>query len=251
MGWITTVHIIPSLICLGLMPITLCVNKWLYYNVTDEEHFEKGKVIQSIIKTYSLVQCIAWPWIVGSAVLGKVVIGIISPEPAAYVLSIIVLIDVLIVNYVNFHSLLLAICKYTFVILEAQAEAIGIARLRSVFLGSSIAVPAITAATYIITSPLDNIYKQWFYDHDFSSEKTNNSDLWAKNSVNYTIESPMYLLANEFLPASIIHGIKMVDTLLIITIYSNIIEGFIYAHLSIVNKRYIILISWLYIYVHV
>ena len=50
-------------ICGGLIviPLIILVNKRLYTNIKNEERQEKGKVIQFIIKTYALVQCIGWP----------------------------------------------------------------------------------------------------------------------------------------------------------------------------------------------
>ena len=35
----------------------------LYNNLNNEKHREQGKVIQRIMKTYAIMQCIAWPCI--------------------------------------------------------------------------------------------------------------------------------------------------------------------------------------------
>ena len=39
----------------------IIISKKLYKNVREEVHQERGKVIQRIMKTYSLVQCVGWP----------------------------------------------------------------------------------------------------------------------------------------------------------------------------------------------
>ena len=57
------------LICLVVIPLGIGIGIKLYNKVKDEEHNEKGKVIQKIIKTYSIVQCVAWPLILLICVL--------------------------------------------------------------------------------------------------------------------------------------------------------------------------------------
>ena len=52
--WTLALHIVTFL---TIMPIGIIVNRKLYHNIKNEVHRENGKVIQRILKTYSLVQC--------------------------------------------------------------------------------------------------------------------------------------------------------------------------------------------------
>ena len=238
MAWDTIAHIIPSVLCLALMPITIFVNKKLYCHIKDEKHREKGRIIQSIIQTYALVNCIAFPCVVGILILGKIVIDIIQPEVAAYVVPSIFLIYILYIDYVTFHSLIVAICRYTFVILDNQAEAIGIERLKSIFIGSTVGVPIFSALLYTIIYPLDDILIQWLYGQDSSSDTANLSDFLNNMNSSSTHNSAVYLLYNEYCPESIKLGMKVLEFVIFITVYSNVPEGFMYTHITIYSKRY-------------
>ena len=50
-----------SIFVLIVIPTGITVCKKLYDNVKNEEHLEKGKILQRITKTYAVAQCIAWP----------------------------------------------------------------------------------------------------------------------------------------------------------------------------------------------
>ena len=245
-----TVHIIPSLFGLGLIPLAIVVNKKLYNNIKDEEHLEKGKVVQSITKTYALVQCIGCPCIIGAFILGKLAIDVIQPEVARYVILSIVYLHYLYSNYISFYSLLIAICRYTFVVFDSQAVAIGISKLRAIFIGSSMGVPIITALITVIIQPLDDIAILWFYDQGSSYDKVVRSEFSNKTNLNGTVESPVYLMYKEYCPESIQLGITVLEIIFILTIYSNIPEGFMYTHLYIFSKRYQIFI-FIYIYIYI
>ena len=56
------------LFCLVIVPLGIVICRKLYIDTKNEEHKEKGKVIQRIMKTYCVVQCGLWP--VVSAVFG-------------------------------------------------------------------------------------------------------------------------------------------------------------------------------------
>ena len=69
--------------CFSVVTFGIVVNKKLYQNVRNEEHLEKGKIIQRIMKTHSLVQCITWPVLISAAFFMKInknLLEIISPK---------------------------------------------------------------------------------------------------------------------------------------------------------------------------
>ena len=138
--------------------------------------------------------------------------------------------------------MIIAICRYTFVIFDSQAVALGIDKLKVICIGSSIGVPIIGALICVIIHPLDDIMIQWFYDQSSHPDKTNQSDFSSQIDLNGTNELPVYLVYKEYCPESIQLGMKVLDILIVITIYSNVLEGFMYTHLFIFSKRYQIFI---------
>ena len=251
MAWNTIAHIIPSILCLVSMPLAIVINKKLYRNIKNEEHLEKGKVIQSIIKRYALVQCIAYPCIVVALIGGKIAVDMIPPEVARYVISSFIFTYTLYLDYVKFHSFVVALCRYTFLILSTQAETIGISRLKAIFIGCSIAVPTVTNLIYSIIHPLDDITTQWFYGQDYSGDEANQSDFSKKMNLISTYDSPLYLLYNEYCPETLKLGMNVLDVFIVMTVYSNIPEGFMYIHLYIFSKRYTLLVMLIIRYIYI
>lgn len=221
-----------------MMPLTVAVNKKLYITIKNEEHLEKGKVIQAIIKTYALVQCIAWPCICGIYIIGKEVIIKVSPPWNQYITASSIFMYSLLRNFVACHSLIIAVCRYTFIILEIQADKIGICKLRSFFISSTVVLPLVSTMAYHISQPIDEASLRWFYGESFSSNRSNYKNHTDGSMTNITYESPLFLMFNRHFPLSSLFGIYILNIILLAIIYSNFIEGLIYTHIFIYNKRY-------------
>ena len=58
---IITVCVTLSIVVLFYGIIGITIGRKFYQNVQKEDHQERGKVIQRIMKTYAMVQCIMWP----------------------------------------------------------------------------------------------------------------------------------------------------------------------------------------------
>ena len=139
--------------------LAVLVNYKLYKNIKNEEHQDKGKVIQYIIKVYSLVQCFAWPFLLiccGLLYVFIAVLDVIEPTAANYLISGLRFSYILVRDYLSFHSLIVAISRYTFIVLSDQSERFGILKLRHWFIRSSMAVPLVLAVLYNITHPIEN-----------------------------------------------------------------------------------------------
>ena len=127
--------------CCFVITLGVIVNKRLYQNVKNEEHLEKGKVIQRILKTFARVQYLGWPTILCLAfalklnkeVLGTIPMSLIHPS-----IKVLRATYTLMNNYVGFNSLIIATTRYVFIVYEPFAEKIGIKRLRILFVASSI-----------------------------------------------------------------------------------------------------------------
>ena len=148
-----------------ILPLAIYVNKKLYDNIKNEEHIERGRVIQEITKHYSQLQFIGWPFVIVSFGLLKLLncISLLSQSLTFQVLvSTLRYVYTFFRDYLQFHSLVIAICRYTFIIWESTAEKYGITRLRRLFIGASIVVPLLTSTLYEVTCPIENFYVMVF-----------------------------------------------------------------------------------------
>ena len=235
-----TAELIGYVIMCFVCTIAVFVNKNLYTNIKNEEHLDKGKTIQHIIKVYALVQCIGWPPIVscyGLIFFSTVVLGIVETSTAKYLILCFRFSHSLLRDYVSFHSLIVAICRYTFCVLSSWSERVGILRLRYWIVRCSIGVPLLLTLLYDATYPLERFFSDHFIDNP-TVQMSNNNSINFKDNLNINIhESPVYHLTNEFLPKYLIYGLNGLRVLIFVIIYSNFIEGCLYTHACIVLLR--------------
>ena len=105
-----------------VMPLGVAVCKRLYEKIKSEEHKEKGKVVQTLIKNYCLLY---------------------------HFYRV----------YLSFHSLVVATTRYTFLMYDIQTESYGVKKLRNLFISVSIGVPLIHTIISICVQPLE---VRWF-----------------------------------------------------------------------------------------
>ena len=67
------------------MTFGVTLNQKLYNYVKDEEHKEKGKIVQRILKTFALVQSIGWPVIMTFGFLLKLNTEVLDILPIQFV----------------------------------------------------------------------------------------------------------------------------------------------------------------------
>ena len=234
-------QLILFIVCIiFILPLVIYVNKKLYNNIKKEEHLEKGRVIQYIIKHYAQFQFIGWPCFVVSFGVIKFLIIII---PVSQTLTVHILASTLryayafFRDYLQFHSLIIAICRYTFIILESKAEKFGIIRLRRFFIGASIAVPLLTSTLYELTCPIETFYVRWFYGVGLSQEISNNTKKSEESLNDRTLESLAFRISNSSFSPFVIDCAQFFETAIFSIIYSNIIEGILYAKIFIFYHR--------------
>lgn len=237
----TTLEIL--IICFVIQPLATVIHTKLYRNTKRETHQENGKVVQSIIKHYSIVQLISWPFMTLYIVvlyIGNDKLEII-PEPIA-----ISLIHILrffygsIRDYLSFNSLIIAVTRYTFLVFAARIESVGIKRLRTFFIYSSFLVPICNACLYVITQPIEQYWISILPTKSSISNDTSTNISYhpfTKVNMNERYESTIYLWINQNLPASFIQIMSNTVAIVLIIIYSNVIEGFLYAHAILLYRR--------------
>ena len=233
------VHFLLSFIVLLLV---IAVNKKLYSNIKKEEHQDKGKVIQTIIKAYSIAQCIAYPFLFGFQgiiVLNNLVFELVRPSKARYFVSILKFLTNLATNYLSFHSLIIAICRYVFIVFETKAEAVGIKKLRNIFISSSVIIPFLSTILLELSNPLDEAYlAQLAFNKTHLQIELSESSIYPNADLTTNAyESPIFLFAQKYCPSGLIQALHVIDLIVAITIYSNIVEALIYTHMHIFCNR--------------
>ena len=228
------IYIITSVI---VIPLVILVNKKLYYNIKHEEHLEKGKVIQHIVKTYSLCQCVGWPCIVLFYGLIKTICYFSQNDSCNQAVLIFRFLYTFFRDYLQFHSLIIAICRYSFIIFDFKSQTFGIAKLRTFFIGASIGVPFFTAILYEITRPIEKTYMYWFYGTTLPQDSPNATDTQPIEPVDFKTRSIPFIIFNEISSPSVVHVVSVVENIVFSIIYSNLIEGCIYTHIFIFLRR--------------
>ena len=224
-----------------VVPICVMVNRNLYINIKNEEHREKGKVIQHIMKTYALLQCVCWPCFIATILilhLLDIIYGIGRPPMVQNFLFGCWFFFVLFRTYLGFNSLIIAVSRYAFVVFGSQTEVFGVPRVRSLLVSCSFGIPIIASIFYELIQPMEQEFLSLFLDEAY----TNRTDI--SNYINRTelsadiYEFPVYSLANKYLPNNLMFTIRIILDILMVTIHSNIFEGLLYYHISMFLRRY-------------
>ena len=224
----------------------LIIGKRLYQNIKEEERGEKGKVLQRIMKTYIIIQCIAWPLTLSLFVVVSIMArttqftgknlalevflrALISSKRFLYTLTLL---------YVGFNSLIVAICRYIFIVLVQHNDTFTIKKIRSWVIAASIFIPMMLAILHEATSPLND---RWLDTIRMETPANSTSVIISKYPVtNATIivhQSPVFTIFDEYVPPAIKFGISIMCTAMKLVIFSNILEGCIYLHIYIHNRR--------------
>ena len=226
------------ILSLFVIPLVIFVNKKLYWNIKNEEHLEKGKVIQYMIKTYAIVQCIIWPCIVLACGLIKLIAEYSPNLPISTIVSTFRFLYTFFRDFLQFHSLIIAITRYIFIVFEGPATKFGIQKIRKVVISASIGVPFLTAVLYELTCPIEKTYLDWFYNEKYSVQLQNNSEIRQTDPINDDWESTIFIVFNNNLSSSLISIVSIFEHILFAIIYSNTIEGCIYIHIAVWFQRY-------------
>ena len=224
------------------IPLGMVIHKKLYYYIKNEEHLEKGQIIQRIIKTYSIIQCILWPssLILSTPFLENNILNELAPDPQFYLTQFSRCLSTFLRHYSGFHSLIIAVSRYVFIVFNGKAEKIGVKRLRAFFISTSIEVPMLLTIVEFLVFPA----KGWISHFRFSDEyslmnvTTNHSET-AHHSINFGInENIFYIVIQKNIPPALIGIIKCIVFITAAIIYSNIAEGLIYGHIFMFTYRY-------------
>ena len=220
--------------------ITTC--KKLYDNVKNEEHLEKGKILQRITKTYAVAQCIVWPFIAALSfmlMVNKRLLTFLSPT---WTNSLIILgrfVYTVFSTYLACNSLLVATIRYVFVVCDKIADRFGIDKLRKVFLFASFSVPIFIAVLNEAMMPIANIWIKIFMPttNEVLRKEEFGHLLQPDNSTYFIKSSPLFWFTSNYLHSTFNDIWRVICQILVFLVFSNIIEGFIYMHIYCYYKR--------------
>ena len=187
-------------VCVFVLPLEIMVNKKLYKTIKNEEHKEKGKVVQHMMKIYSLLQCVMWPCLLsfaGAFYLLDLVFEITKSHWTHHVTVAFRFFYGLNRNYLSFNSLIIALTRYLLLTFETKVEAFGIKRFKILLNIISVGVPIFHAILYEFITPIEKDYIALFLSN-VSPQNTNNISAWQNaSSIGKVYESPIYLTVNQ------------------------------------------------------
>ena len=228
----------------AIISIGVIVNLKLYKNTKGEERLEKGKVVQSIIKHYSIINCCFWP--VYYIIIGTVYIFDknlqMTPEwIIRYFTYWIRFLYGLARDYVSLHSFVVAIIRYTFLFYERHVESFGIKKCKKLFVAISIIIPLSNSFLYELCQPTE---KPWIFWIEKTTTLSLNKSIYMGQNYSTIVSanesyynSPLYTWSNSNLHQSIITAMHIANAILAFIIYANIIEGLLYAQTTIIYRR--------------
>ena len=223
-----------------LIPLIISVNKTLYKNLTHEQRQEKGKVIQRILKTYALMQCTGWPCVLASFVILRMstpVLTIHHSDLARYLVAGYRFFTAMLRDYVQFNSLIIAICRYTLIVYDTVLAEIRMEKIRRFYIICSVMVPLITTIMYETTVATEPFFISLFYGRN-EAENYSSSPLRSNSTIaEIEYSSPIFVICRDKLPIDLRNGMLYFQNFLVAIIYSNIPEAFIYGHIFVFYQR--------------
>ena len=235
------------LLDLFAIPFGLIIGKKLYQNIKQEELQQKGQVLQRIMKTYIVIQCIAWPLIMSlfTVLLILAKTTQLNGKMSALEVFLRALISscrffyVLILCYAGFNSLLVAICRYIFIVIVQHKDASTIKKIRSWVIAASIVIPVMVATLHEATVPLNSRWMGVLEKMVTPDNSTSviNSSYPIQNTTLIVHQSSIFTIFDEYVPTTIKFGIRVACAAMKLVIFSNVFEGCIYLHIYIRNRR--------------
>ena len=230
-------------LCLFIITIGIAIACKVYRNINEQEFRDKGKAIQRIIKTYALVQCVSWPLVLVLFGVKSVVIRsaflVNHPSMTAIFTHISNFIVKLTLMYVGFNSLIIALCRYIFMMIVTHNDASTIKKIRQLIVAASVMCPIIMTFLNEAFVPMSE-YKIHLMSHqvEIMEPKMESSNFCILQNTTLIIrQSLLYAHINDFIPQLILRPLKDVVCIINFAACSNILEAVLYTHIFWYNKR--------------
>ena len=233
MNWLLISHII---VFLTMVPIAIVINKKLYQNVKLEKHRETGKIIQRILMTYSIVQCLlpALIHVLGIPFLDIEIFEKFDESFMSILTQIFRTSLIFYISYRGLHSLIIAFSRYMFIVFSHKADKIGIRKLKLVLIGSSISFPLFFSLLCQCTFSIKNREQMMEIAEQKCGRYTrldNNSFTECLDTMLNSMEFPLYEFIHENVNSAFISMTRGILVFIAGAIHSNITELFIHIHI--------------------
>ena len=230
------------LLIFSVVGIFIC--KKFYNNQKVDDTKEKAKVIQGILKTYALVQCVGWPLVMSWCWLFYVNRRGFNSFGTGFMqagITSLRLFRGLLRDYIGFNSFIIALCRYTFIVKDDMVIRTGITKIRQIFISCSVSFPILLALVNEATTPIEHTWFCLFVSNQSTQTNHYNDDSGTfcnQDTVIRAFESPINTFFEENLPLSIRYPIYIIHLIMIVIAHSNILEGMMYLHVYIYYFRY-------------
>ena len=239
----TIVIFIYIVLCLIIISLGTLINFKVYRNINDEEFKEKGKIVQRILKSYCMVQCFAWPFILvlfgvvctvirSSFIIYYPTMAMVSMDIAEFIIAFVFL-------YVGFNSFIIGLCRYVFVIIITHNDTSTVKMIRKLIFAASISVPTILTICNLTFLPLSEKKINLMPDQIeiMESVMLNNTGYEIQNETLIIPRATIYTFARDVVPQFLRYPIQCVLEFITFLACSNIIEGGFYIHIFWYKKR--------------
>ena len=135
------------------------------------------------------------------------------------------------VSYTATHSLIIALCRYMFIVFDRKADEIGIRKLKHFFVGSSLGLPiGSTLLHNLVISTEEFREREVLFSFQNISISTNDTIKGCMRGMFHTMENPLYCFIEENFNPTLITIVRIVLISTNTIILSNLVEAFIYIH---------------------
>ena len=225
-----------------MMPIAIFVNRKVYHNLKNERHRENGKVIQRILKTYSIVQC-TLPMLIYPLFLPMLNNEILEYLDPVLKYCFVQLHRCLLTTYLYYilsNSLIIALARYLFIVFDTTANRFGTLNIQRFFIGLGFGIPIVLGPIHYSVIPfhtIDNFME--VAKHNLRNYTTSSDEniTGCMETMFDTLESPLYCFTEKYFQSNLISAIRIVLASVTAIIASNFPEGFIYIHTFIYCNR--------------
>ena len=211
------------------------VNYKLYDNARKGNHGEAGSVLQWIMKTYAMIQGVTSPfmWVLQESLLATARYNFSFLHPCVILNSshLLLFCTFLLQFYFGIISLVLAIGRYAFVVHSGRITRFGVKRMGNILIWSSFVIPLFM--TLLVSAVLSIEYNGLmaplkFYELSCSFPESKEFKVNTTITCYNCYRSPIYNLANSYLPSSAIESMLVFLVIAYFILYCNITEGIVY-----------------------
>ena len=208
-----------------LIPGVLINMKFLN-NMKYEERKEQGKTLHRIMKTVAVAQMVLWPSILLSSWFLRVELSLkmlsLNSCFMHYLWFILIFVYHSFRLYVGFNSMVVAICRFCFLVYENNVLNYGIDKFKKIVYYGSVLVPL------GISILAEGVIPRQGWASSLSTNSGCTGSTTTFNDTTMERQSPIYAFVQHNFSFYIIEGIEVFCYTMVFIILSNAIEGILY-----------------------